>query len=137
LQVSAAHIYLTYPFVLSWSLLESMSLGCAIVGSNTPPLQEVIEHGKTGLLADFFSPEEIAKNVMTLLDSKDRSQDMRNAARQLIVERFEISDILPLYQQLIKDLAEKRFPPPTNEILLQRQGMSHEQKNKKIAFSQN
>lgn len=54
LQVSSVHVYLTYPFVLSWSLIEAMSVGCAIVASDTEPVREVLEHNETGLLFNFF-----------------------------------------------------------------------------------
>ncbi|NDF46568.1 MAG: glycosyltransferase, partial [Betaproteobacteria bacterium] len=67
LQLSTVHVYLTYPFVLSWSLLEAMSLGCAIVGSDTAPVREVIEHDRTGRLVDFFDPAALVQAVGELL----------------------------------------------------------------------
>ena len=101
LQVSSAHVYLTVPFVLSWSMLEAMSAGCLVVGSNTAPVQEVIEHGKNGLLVDFFSPGEIAEAVTQVLDHPDRMQALRDAARQTIIERYEVRQSLRAYGNLI------------------------------------
>jgi glycosyltransferase involved in cell wall biosynthesis len=68
LQLSTVHVYLTYPFVLSWSLLEAMSAGCAIVASDTAPLREAIRHDDTGRLVDFFDPKGLAQEVCGLLD---------------------------------------------------------------------
>ena len=67
--VSSVHIYLTYPFVLSWSLLEAMSAGCAIVSSATAPVEEVITNNDTGILVDFFDYEKIAFQVVRLLEN--------------------------------------------------------------------
>jgi glycosyltransferase involved in cell wall biosynthesis len=112
LQVSAAHIYLTYPFVLSWSLMESMAIGCAIVASDTKPVLEVMEDGVNGLLAGFFDPEDVAKKVVTLLKAKDRNQAMRDAARKTIVERYELGTLLPLQMKLVREIADGKVPPP-------------------------
>jgi glycosyltransferase involved in cell wall biosynthesis len=80
LQLSTVHVYLTYPFVLSWSLLEAMSAGCAIVASDTAPLREAIEHGKTGCLVDFFDAPQLAEQVSALLaDTKTRKSLGENA----------------------------------------------------------
>jgi glycosyltransferase involved in cell wall biosynthesis len=74
LQLSRVHVYLTYPFVLSWSLLEAMACGCAIVASDTAPLQEVIQT-ETGVLTPFFEPQTLSRRVIELLgDDAKRKQ---------------------------------------------------------------
>ena len=90
LQVSAVHTYLTYPFVLSWSLLEAMSIGCLIVASRTAPVQEVIEHEHNGLLVDFFDPDVLAHTVADALARRASLQGLREAARQTVVERYDL-----------------------------------------------
>ncbi|HVZ43703.1 MAG TPA: glycosyltransferase [Ramlibacter sp.] len=93
MQVSAAHVYLTYPFVLSWSTLEAMSCGCLVVGSRTAPVEEVIEHGVNGLLVDFFDPAAIARTVADALARREELAPLREAARRTIVERFDLQSI--------------------------------------------
>ena len=90
LQVSAVHLYLTYPFVLSWSLLEAMSVGCAVVASNTAPVAEVIKDHKHGLLFDFFNADDLVKSVCDVLSHPERFTSMRQLARQSTVERFDL-----------------------------------------------
>lgn len=105
LQVSAVHVYLTYPFVLSWSMLEAMSAGCLVVGSRTPPVEEVITHGHNGLLVDFFNPAEIAAAVDDVLNHPDRMQAIRTRARQTIVENYDLHTVcLPQHRTLIERL---------------------------------
>jgi glycosyltransferase involved in cell wall biosynthesis len=113
LQVSSAHVYLTYPFVLSWSLLEAMSAGCAVVASRTAPVEEVIVHGHNGLLADFFSPEEIACRVDEALRRPDGARDLREAARRTVVERYDLERAcLPAQLAMIEALLSGRTVPP-------------------------
>jgi glycosyltransferase involved in cell wall biosynthesis len=90
MQVSSAHVYLTYPFVLSWSLLEAMSTGCLIVGSDTAPVREVIEHGRSGILTDFFDAQKLATTIAQTLEQGDALRPLREQARQTIRERFDL-----------------------------------------------
>lgn len=93
LQISSAHVYLTYPFVLSWSCIEAMSAGCFMIGSNTAPVQEVIEHEKTGLLADFFSTEELSEAVTRALTDKKLNRRVRAEARAYTQSEFDFNRV--------------------------------------------
>lgn len=93
LQLSTVHVYLTYPFVLSWSLLEAMSIGCAIVASDTPPLREAISDHNTGRLVDFFSPQQIAQTVSQLLDDQDSRAQLGARARAFAVEHYDLQSV--------------------------------------------
>jgi glycosyltransferase involved in cell wall biosynthesis len=104
LQVSSAHVYLTVPFVLSWSMLEAMAAGCVVIGSKTPPVEEFIEDGRNGLLVDFFSPQKIADRVDEVLDHHDRMGHLGKVARQDIIKRYEVKDALAEYQELWQSL---------------------------------
>lgn len=109
LQISSVHIYLTYPFVLSWSMLEAMACECLVVGSRTPPVEEVIEDGVNGLLVDFFQPGQIAEAVDRVLNHPDRMQELRIQARRTIVDRYDLHTIcLPRQLALIRELAERK-----------------------------
>jgi glycosyltransferase involved in cell wall biosynthesis len=90
LQVSAAHVYLSYPFVLSWSLLEALSAGCVVVGSDTAPVTEVIRHGDNGLLTDFFNAEQLAATLAQVLDRPQDVLDLRARARATVVDTFDL-----------------------------------------------
>jgi glycosyltransferase involved in cell wall biosynthesis len=95
LQASSAHIYLTRPFVLSWSMLESMAVGCLLVASKTAPVLEVIKDKENGLLVDFFSPQEIAQRVDEALDNPEEMQFIRANARETILQKYDLAKLLP------------------------------------------
>ena len=93
LQVSTVHVYLTYPFVLSWSLLEAMSVGCAIVASDTEPVQEVIHHNETGRLVNFFDSNDLVKNMVDLLERPELRQRLGHNARRFVKSHYDLQTI--------------------------------------------
>ena len=99
LQVSSVHVYLTYPFVLSWSMLEAMAAGCVVVGSATPPVQEVITDGRNGLLVDFFDAGAMAEKIDAVLADPERHETLRTNARRSIIARYDSATVC-LPQQL-------------------------------------
>ena len=105
IQASSVHVYLTRPFVLSWSMLEAMSTGCLVVGSDTAPVTEVIQDGDNGLLVDFFSPKKIAERIDEVLEHPTRMAELRVLARRTVQERYALADLLPQHIQLIKSFA--------------------------------
>ena len=103
LQLSSCHVYLTYPFVMSWSLLEAMACGCAVVGSATAPVQEVIGHEENGLLVNFFSPGDLAAAVVELLRNRERAAAFGAAARRTVQRRYDL-DVCLQRQLALMDL---------------------------------
>ncbi len=95
LQASSVHVYLTRPFVLSWSMLESMSAGCLLVASDTAPVKEVIKDGQNGLLVDFFSPQQVCDRIQEALDHPDGMAELRTNARQTIQKTYDLAKLLP------------------------------------------
>lgn len=93
LQLSTVHVYLTYPFVLSWSLLEAMSVGCAIVASRTQPLQEAIEDNETGRLVDFFDPQALAQQVHELLEQPAERHRLGANARRFAQAHYDLQTV--------------------------------------------
>lgn len=107
LQVSSVHIYLTYPYVLSWSILEAMSAGCCVVASNTEPVVEFIKNNDNGLLVDFFSIEHIVKKVLYALDNKKEVSTIRENARKTIQENYDLKQMLKKQIEYINSLIKK------------------------------
>lgn len=93
LQLSTVHVYWTYPFVLSWSLIEAMSAGAAIVASDTSPLREVIVHGENGLLVDFFAVDGLVRAVCGLLDDPETRMRLGAEARRTAIARYDLDTV--------------------------------------------
>jgi glycosyltransferase involved in cell wall biosynthesis len=110
-QVCSCHVYLTYPFVLSWSLLEAMSCEAVVIGSDTAPLHDVIEPGRNGLLVDFFDTTAMAQRIAAVLADYAGHRHLGQAARRTVVEHYDLHRVcLPQMLQLIDTLAAGRRP---------------------------
>ena len=110
LQISSVHVYLTYPFVLSWSMLEAMSAGCLVIGSSTQPVEEVLRDGENGLLVDFFNTDQISERVIEVLEHPEAFTHVRENARRTIIENYDLKTIcLPAQLKLLERLMEHRI----------------------------
>jgi len=106
LQISSVHVYLTYPFVLSWSLLEAMSVGCAIVASDTQPLKEAIVHNETGRIVSFFEPDALANEVCGLLADPALRDRLGRNARLFAQQNYDLHSVcLPRQIEWVNSLA--------------------------------
>ena len=94
LQVSRCHVYLTYPFVLSWSLLEAMSVGCCIVASDTAPVKELIQDSFNGILTVFYNIDLLARKINSVLEEPEKYSNIRISARETIKEKYKLQKLL-------------------------------------------
>ncbi|WP_136440010.1 glycosyltransferase family 4 protein [Pacificoceanicola onchidii] len=106
LQVSTVHVYLTYPFVLSWSLLEAMSAECAILASGTEPVREVLTEDETGRMVDFFDKDTLVDRLCALLDDPDARARLGRNARAYVRQRYDLKTVcLPRHLSWVDRLA--------------------------------
>lgn len=98
--LSDLHIYLTVPFVLSWSLLNALACECTVLASDTAPVREAIHHEETGLLADFFDVDGLAAHALRVLKDPNTFRSLGAAGRALIEERYSLNGTLPKLSDL-------------------------------------
>lgn len=105
--ISDLHMYLTVPFVLSWSLMDALACGCTVLASDTAPVREMIENGKNGLLADFFDVEGWADKASRVLDAPQEYRHLGAAGAELIREKYSLEVCLPQMLKLYEDAANE------------------------------
>src|SRR5207253_7382318 len=93
--LSDLHLYWTVPFVLSWSLLDALACGATVLASDTPPVREVIEPGRNGLLCDFFAVDAWVETASRVLDAPEEFRYLGAAGVALIRERYGLDVCLP------------------------------------------
>ncbi len=104
-RITSAHVYLTYPFVLSWSMLEAMSCGALVIGSETAPVLEVIQHGKNGLIVPFADSNKLAKQLIQILNQPEDFTAMRFAARETIESNYKLEKCINEQIKIIDKVA--------------------------------
>ena len=104
LQVSSVHVYLSYPFVLSWSFLEAMSTGCAIVACDNAPVKEVAEHDKDAILIDFFDHQSLVQAICSLLNNPEKAAWLGHNAREKVVAKYDLGICLPKQVEWLEKL---------------------------------
>ena len=109
-RITRAHVYLTVPFVLSWSMLEAMATGALVVASDTAPVRELIRHNENGILTDFFEPARIADDIEAVLASQVDTARLKRAARSTVVEDYSLPIILPRQWALMRAVARDGHP---------------------------
>lgn len=109
-RITSCHVYLTYPFVLSWSMLEAMSAGALVIGSRTGPVEEAITDGENGLLVDFFDSDALAARIAEALAAPERFDPLRSAARRTVLDRYALSECLPRQMAIARAVCEGRSP---------------------------
>jgi glycosyltransferase involved in cell wall biosynthesis len=105
LNFSTVHLYLTVPFVLSWSLMEAMAMGCRLVVSDTEPVQEVLRNEDTALMEDFFDHESFANRTLEVLSDPEAFDSMGEKCRQRIQNHYSLETLLPLHLRLMEEMA--------------------------------
>ncbi|ATE64034.1 glycosyltransferase [Rhizorhabdus dicambivorans] len=109
LSISWGHVYYTYPFVLSWSLLEAMACECLIIGSDTAPVRELVQHGANGVLCDFFDIPALTAAMVRAVREPQAFAAMRKAARETVVPRYDGRRTgVPAWLELIDRVALRR-----------------------------
>ncbi|WP_158920808.1 glycosyltransferase family 4 protein [Acidisphaera sp. S103] len=111
LRRSDAHVYLTYPFVASWSLREALAIGCPVIGGDTETVREFISHGENGLLAPTLDPQALASTILGLLEDKNLTRTLRTNARAYAERRLAMADYLASYCGLIERLTGENPAP--------------------------
>jgi glycosyltransferase involved in cell wall biosynthesis len=107
LALSDLHVYLTVPFVLSWSLLQAMACSCTVLASDTAPVREVISDGHNGLLRDFFDAEGIAETALGVLRDVGGYRALGQAARRTVQERYGLEVVMPQLMSFFEEVVER------------------------------
>jgi glycosyltransferase involved in cell wall biosynthesis len=113
LQRSDAHVYLSYPFVASWSLREALACGCVVVGGDTPTVTEFVRHDENGMIVPFLDSPAIAQMVLRVLEDERLAAKLRTAARADAEQKLDLNAYIARYRSLIEQIAGRKLIAPT------------------------
>lgn len=108
--LSDLHIYLTVPFVLSWSLMDALACGVTVLASDTPPVREMVKHEKNGLLANFFDVDGIVEQACKVLDAPEQYKPLGQAGIEMIRKHYSLEVALPRMLHMYEDAVNTRRP---------------------------
>lgn len=109
MQRSDAHVYLTYPFVASWSLREALACGCAIVASDVESVAEFITHGRNGLLTSGLDPALLAERVLGVLEDRKLAERLGGGARKYAEKHLDMKLHLAAFAKRIQALTGRKI----------------------------
>jgi len=115
LKRSDAHVYLSYPFVASWSLREALAVGCVVIGGDTPTITEFVKHDQNGIIVPNLDDDAVAQTLLSILDDSKRAARLRSGARQFAEAHLDINDYLAKYRGYIEEVAGKPLIQPAAE----------------------
>jgi glycosyltransferase involved in cell wall biosynthesis len=110
LSLSDLHVYLTVPFVLSWSLMDALACGCTVLASDTPPVREMIRHEENGLLADFFDVDGLTRQALRVLDDPERYRPLGDAGTAMVDAHYSLDVVLPRIRAFYERVARSGAP---------------------------
>lgn len=108
--ISSAHVYLTAPFVLSWSMIEAMSAEALLIASDTAPVQELLKHEENALLVPLRDVDQLTEKLLEVLENPDGYASMRRAARQTVLDNYDQESLLPKHRQLLHSVMDGEIP---------------------------
>jgi glycosyltransferase involved in cell wall biosynthesis len=116
LQRSDAHVYLTYPFVASWSLREAIACGCAVIGADVTPVSEFVQHGRNGLLVPPLDPAILARQVLDLFETPALDRRIRAGARRYAEQNLDMAGHIAAFEARIEELTGQAVRPAPQPV---------------------
>ncbi|MBB5372610.1 glycosyltransferase [Acidocella aromatica] len=116
LKRSDAHVYLSYPFVASWSLREALACGCMVVGSDTDTVTEFVKHEQNGLVTPTLDHAKLAQTVLRALEDGKLAAKLRKGARAFAEQNLAMDAYIANYRAYIEEIVGRPLLPPPPKV---------------------